>query len=111
MLCVVDNIHNLYMFIKLLTDQDQKIYESVIIHPVQTWVWGEFQKSQGHTIFRFGVFDNNNKIKSAFTLSFHKIPKTKFSIGTILRGPKVDESILKTVKEIAQKENAIFCKT
>lgn len=98
------------MSIKLLTDKDQKIYDSVVIHPVQTWNWGEFQKSQGHTIFRFGVFDSKDKIKSAFTVSFHTIPKTKYSIGTILRGPKVTEEILKAVRKIAQDQNAIFVK-
>ena len=88
------------MTIKLLTNKDQKIYDSVIIHPVQTWAWGEFQKTQGHKIYRLGVFDSKEKIKSAFTISFHQIPKTKYSIGTILRGPKVNESMLKIVKEM-----------
>ena len=98
------------MSIKLLTDKDQKKYNSVVIHPVQTWDWGEFQKSQSHTIFRFGVFDSKDKIKTAFTVSFHKIPKTKYSIGTILRGPNITEEILKTVRKIAQDQNAIFVK-
>lgn len=98
------------MSIKLFTDQDQKIYDSVIIHPVQTWNWGEFQKSQGHTIFRFGIFDSKDKLNTAFTLSFHTIPKTKYSIGTILRGPKVTEEILKAVRKIAQDQKAIFIK-
>lgn len=98
------------MITKLLSDQDQKKYDSVIVHPVQTWSWGEFQKSQGHKIYRFGVFDNKDKIISAFTVSFHQIPKTKYSIGTVLRGPRVDDEMLKTIKEIAQKQNAIFVK-
>ena len=98
------------MSIKLLTDKDQKKYNSVVIHPVQTWDWGEFQKAQSHTIFRFGVFDSKDKIKTAFTVSFHKIPKTKYSIGTILRGPNITEEILKTVRKIAQDQNAIFVK-
>lgn len=97
------------MSTKILSNQDQKQYDSVVIHPVQTWSWGEFQKSQGHQIFRFGVF-KNDKIVSAYTISFHKIPKTKYSIGTILRGPKVDEEMLDIVKNIAQKQNAIFVK-
>jgi lipid II:glycine glycyltransferase (peptidoglycan interpeptide bridge formation enzyme) len=97
------------MSTKLLTDKDQKIYDSVIIHPVQTWAWGEFQKSQGHKIFRFEVF-KDDKITSAYTVSFHQVPKTKYSIGTILRGPEVDEEMLKNIKDIAQKQNAIFVK-
>lgn len=98
------------MTIKVFTDQDQKKYNSVIVHPVQTWEWGEFQKSQGHTIFRFGVFDSKDKLVTAFTVSFHTIPKTKYSIGTILRGPQVTKEILQTVRKIAQKQNAIFVK-
>lgn len=98
------------MVTKLLTNKDQKIYDSVIIHPVQTWDWGEFQKSQGHSIFRYGVYDDKNNIVSAYTISFHTIPKTKYSIGTILRGPKVDDTMLKNVQEIAKKQNAIFVK-
>ena len=98
------------MSVKLLSDKDQKKYNSIIIHPVQTWEWGEFQKSQGHTIFRFGVFDSKDKIQTGFTVSFHTIPKTKYSIGTILRGPKVTSEILKAVKKVSQDQNAIFVK-
>lgn len=98
------------MSIRLLTTKDQKTYNSVIKHPVQTWEWGEFQKSQGHSIFRFGVFDSKDKIKSGFTVSFHKIPKTKYSIGTILRGPAVNDEMLANIKKIAIENNAIFVK-
>lgn len=98
------------MSTKYLPVKDQKIYNSVIQHPVQTWEWGEFQKSQGHSIFRYGFFDQKDNITSAFTVSFHKIPKTKYSVGTVLRGPKVNDEMLKTIKEIAQKQNAIFVK-
>ncbi|HOR02215.1 MAG TPA: peptidoglycan bridge formation glycyltransferase FemA/FemB family protein [Candidatus Woesebacteria bacterium] len=99
------------MITRQLTDiKDKSKYNSVINHPVQTWEWGEFQQSQGHKIFRFGVFDQKNKIVSAYTVSFHQIPKTKFSVGTVLRGPAVDEAMLQNIKKIATKENAIFVK-
>ncbi|HNZ84659.1 MAG TPA: peptidoglycan bridge formation glycyltransferase FemA/FemB family protein, partial [Candidatus Woesebacteria bacterium] len=99
------------MTTKLLTrPKDKSKYNSVINHPVQTWEWGEFQQSQGHKIFRFGVFDQKDKIVSAYTISFHQIPKTKFSIGTILRGPVVDEDMLQNIKQVALEQNAIFVK-
>jgi lipid II:glycine glycyltransferase (peptidoglycan interpeptide bridge formation enzyme) len=97
------------MITRVLTDKDKTQYESLIIHPVQTWDWGEFQKSQGHQIFRFGKFDQDKMI-SAYTVSFHQVPKTKFSIGTILRGPAVDDDMLKAIKKIAQEQNAVFVK-
>jgi lipid II:glycine glycyltransferase (peptidoglycan interpeptide bridge formation enzyme) len=97
------------MITRLLIDEDKNRYNSVVKHPVQTWEWGEFQKSQGHSIFRYGVFDND-KIISGYTVSFHKVPKTKYSIGTLLRGPAVDEVMLKTIKKISLSQNAIFVK-
>lgn len=98
------------MTTKILNIKDKEIYDSKIIHPVQTWDWGDFQISQGHTVYRFGVFDDKDKIKSAYSVSFHKIPKTNFSIGTILRGPDITEEMIKNITEIAKKENAIFIK-
>jgi len=98
------------MITRILTDKDQKKYNLLIKHPVQTWDWGDFQITQGHTIYRFGVFDDNDKMISAYSVSFHKIPKTKFSIGTILRGPKIDDQMIAQITEIAKKENAIFVK-
>jgi lipid II:glycine glycyltransferase (peptidoglycan interpeptide bridge formation enzyme) len=98
------------MITQNLTDKDKEKYNELINHPVQTWEWGDFQISQGHKIYRIGLFDDNKKLISAYSVSFHKIPKTKFSIGTILRGPEIDDQILEKVTEIAKKENAIFVK-
>jgi lipid II:glycine glycyltransferase (peptidoglycan interpeptide bridge formation enzyme) len=98
------------MTTKIINEEDKEKYNSLITHPVQTWEWGDFQISQGHTLYRFGVFDDKDKIISAYSVSFHKIPKTKFSIGTILRGPEIDDQMIEKITEIAKKENAIFIK-
>ncbi|MDD2482814.1 MAG: peptidoglycan bridge formation glycyltransferase FemA/FemB family protein [Candidatus Shapirobacteria bacterium] len=98
------------MITRILTDKDKEKYDSLIVHPVQTWDWGDFQITQGHTVYRFGVFDDNDKMISAYSVSFHKIPKTKFSIGTSLRGPNIDDFMIEKITEIAKKENAIFVK-
>jgi lipid II:glycine glycyltransferase (peptidoglycan interpeptide bridge formation enzyme) len=98
------------MIIRILTDKDQKKYNTLINHPVQTWEWGDFQITQGHTVYRLGLFNDKEKLISAYSVSFHKIPKTKFSIGTLLRGPKIDDQMIEKITEIAQKENAIFVK-
>lgn len=88
---------------------DKKNYDKLVEHPVQTWDWGDFQISQGHTVYRLGVFDKS-KMVQAYSVSFHKIPKTKYSIGTILRGPKVDNQMIETVTKIAKVQNAVFVK-
>lgn len=98
------------MTTRILTDKDKEKYDKLVNHPVQTWDWGDFQITQGHTLYRLGVFDDKDKMVSAYSISFHKIPKTKFSIGTILRGPKIDDQTIEEVNKIAKKENAIFIK-
>jgi len=97
------------MITRILYNEEKEAYSKVITHPIQTWEWGEFQESQGHKVYRLGVFDQQ-KIVSAYTLSFHKIPHTSFSIGTILRGPAINGDMIENVKKIAQNENAIFVK-
>lgn len=79
---------------------DQKSYDSLVSHPVQSWLWGEFQQSQGHQIVRF----------ANFTVSFHQIPKTSFTVGTVLRGPKLTQKDLLSVTAEAKKRNCIFVK-
>ena len=97
------------MITRILYNEEKTEYNRLVKHPVQTWDWGDFQIGEGHKIYRLGVFDNK-KIISAYSVSFHKIPHTEFSIGTILRGPKVDEDMVKNIRKIALDEKAIFVK-
>jgi lipid II:glycine glycyltransferase (peptidoglycan interpeptide bridge formation enzyme) len=94
---------------RILYDKEKELYDSVVVHPVQTWVWGEFQKTQGHTVYRLGTFEGN-KIISAFTISFHDIPHLPYSVGTVLRGPAITQDVLTVVKKIALENNALFVK-
>lgn len=97
------------MITRILYEEEKDQYNKLIKHPVQSWEWGDFQISQGHKVYRLGVFDDQKMI-SAYSLSFHTIPKTTFSVGTILKGPKIDGEMIANVKKIAGDENAIFVK-
>ena len=97
------------MITRILYDEEKKAYNQHVLHPVQTWEWGDFQISQGHQVYRLGVFDQE-KMTAAYSVSFHQIPKTNYSIGTILRGPNIDQDMLSNIKKIAIDENAIFVK-
>jgi len=70
------------------------------MHPVQTPLWAKFQKSQGHKVY---------ELKNYF-ISFHKIPKIAYSIGTVLRGPELSQEMLDEAYAIGKKEKAIFIK-
>jgi len=97
------------MITRILYNEEKDAYSKVVSHPVQTWEWGDFQESQGHKVYRLGVFDQQ-KMLSAYTLSFHRVPHTNYSIGTILRGPEITADMIKNVKKIAENENALFVK-
>ncbi|HOZ80995.1 MAG TPA: peptidoglycan bridge formation glycyltransferase FemA/FemB family protein [Candidatus Woesebacteria bacterium] len=97
------------MIIREILPTEKDLYNSVVTHPIQTWEWGEFQIGEGHQIVRLGVFDKD-KIISAYTVSFHQIPKIGYSVGTILRGPKINQEMLSAVAKIAKDHRAIFVK-
>jgi len=97
------------MITRILYDEEKADYNRVIKHPVQTWEWGDFQITQGHKVYRLGVFDDN-QIISAYSVSFHQIPKTNYSIGTVLRGPEITADTITNIKKIAIDENAVFVK-
>ncbi len=97
------------MITRILYNEEKEQYNSVATHPLQTWEWGDFQISQGHKVYRLGVFDEK-KIVKAYSVSFHKLPKVNLSVGTILRGPDIDSDMIENITKIAKDENAIFVK-
>ncbi|MBP9817128.1 peptidoglycan bridge formation glycyltransferase FemA/FemB family protein [Candidatus Shapirobacteria bacterium] len=97
------------MITRVLYPEEKVQYNKLIKHPVQTWEWGDFQTTQGHKVYRLGIFDNE-KMVGAYSVSFHKLPKVDYSIGTLLRGPNVDQQMLDTIQNLAKQEKAIFIK-
>jgi hypothetical protein len=75
-------------------------FNKIANHPLQTWEWGEFRKVWGNKVVRlpFGQ------------VIFSKIPYTKHSIGTFIKGPKPTKEMLDVLKKLAKEENAIFVK-
>lgn len=97
------------MITRILYNEEKDQYSQLVHHPVQTWEWGDFQISQGHRVYRLGVFDKEKMI-SAYSVSFHSLPKTNYTIGTLLRGPSVTKDMITNVAKIAGEENAVFVK-
>lgn len=97
------------MITRILYTEEKKQYNDLVRHLVQTWEWGDFQVSQGHKVYRLGVFDHD-KMVSVYSVSFHQIPHTNFSIGTVLRGPDITQEAITNIQKIALDENAIFVK-
>jgi lipid II:glycine glycyltransferase (peptidoglycan interpeptide bridge formation enzyme) len=97
------------MITRLLYATEKDQYDALVSHPIQTWVWGDFQKDCGHQLFRLGVF-KRSKMISAYSVAFHRIPHTPYSVGTVLRGPKITKSMLAAVGKLARQQQAIFVK-
>jgi peptidoglycan pentaglycine glycine transferase (the first glycine) len=73
----------------LLTEDHQQIYsEFVAAHTsgsfLQSWQWGEFQRSSGKVPVRYGVFDKSNNLIAAVQLLQTKVPRLP---GTYLYAP------------------------
>lgn len=71
-----------------------------MIHPLQTSNWGEFRKEWGNQVVNF----------SNGLIIFSKIPFTKSTIGTIIKGTKPTKKDIEEIKKIAKSNNAIFVK-
>lgn len=79
-------------------DKDQ--FNKNSVHPLQSWEWGEFRQEWGNKVVRL----NDCQI------IFSKVPHTNFTIGTVIRGPKITKEAIDEVKRVAKENNAIFIK-
>lgn len=75
-------------------------FNKVSTHPLQSWEWGEFRKVWGNELVRL----------SFGQVVFSKIPFTKFTIGTFIKGPKPDIKQLQKLKMLGKKKNSLFIK-
>jgi lipid II:glycine glycyltransferase (peptidoglycan interpeptide bridge formation enzyme) len=95
--------------IKEVSEKDKSAFNKAAVHPLQSWEWGEFRKATGNEVVRLGVYDGKT-LTDAIQVIFSRIPRTKYKIGTVIKGPVPTEEMLTALKELAKKENAIFIK-
>jgi len=97
------------MIIREFTPDEKELYNSVILHPIQSWEWGEFRQKTGSRVVRFGVFGKNGP-EAAFQVFFRKIPKLPCTIGNLSKSVVPLQEVVIKLKELAKKEKAIFIK-
>lgn len=97
------------MDISQLTEKDKTGYNKLVTHVMQSWQWGEFRESLGTKVYRYGIFDNK-KLISAFQITFHKIPFTKYHVGYLPKGPAPDKDLADALKVIGKKHCCAFIK-
>jgi len=83
---------------------------------LQSWNWGEFQKSLGNKIWRFGIYENPQLISVALAIK-HSAKRGSFLLvphGPVINNqdPRYNNQILKTLSEklkiLAREEKADF---
>lgn len=84
-------------------------YNKLVTHVIQSFEWGEFRKSLGLPLLRFGIYQKGQMTK-AFQLTLHKIPFTNQFVGYLPKGPLPDQELHEALTEIAKKNNCAFIK-
>lgn len=90
-----------------ITEAQKSDYNAVISHPLQSYEWGEFREKTGVKVIRRGFF-RAGKIVDGFTLTIHKVPKTKFTIGYLPKGNNPTKEVILELQKIGQENNCIF---
>ncbi len=94
---------------KILTEEYREEFNKVVRHPLQSWAWGEFKEKNNCIAERIGFFDNENIIDGVQVV-FSKLPKTKYTVGVIVKGSFPTNLQIEALKKLAKKHNAIFIK-
>lgn len=97
------------MDLRKLTDKDKLAYNKLVTHVIQSWEWGEFRKSLGLPLLRFGLF-KKGQVVSAFQLTLHKIPFLNSFVGYLPKGPALSKDLAAALKEISKNNNCAFIK-
>jgi len=97
------------MIIRKIYPKEKEKFNRAVVHPLQSWEWGEFREKTGVKVVRIGLFDKK-ALKAGFQLTIHPLPKTKYNIGYLPKSTILNKQILSALKEIGQKNNCIFIK-
>lgn len=97
------------MDLRVLDDSFKNEYDKHVTHVIQSWAWGNFRKSLGTPLIRYGLFEEN-KLVTAFQISFHKIPLVNKYVGYLPKGPFPDIKLARALKKIAYEQNCAFIK-
>jgi len=95
--------------VKIITEENKALFNRLATHPLQSWAWGEFRQLQEHQVWRLGLFEAS-KLTQVFQVTFHRVPKTPFTIGYLPKSLLPTLEVIEELKKIGQLEKAIFIK-
>ncbi|PIS09296.1 peptidoglycan bridge formation protein FemAB [Candidatus Beckwithbacteria bacterium CG10_big_fil_rev_8_21_14_0_10_34_10] len=97
------------MNIRKVSPNEKEAFNKAVSHPLQSWQWGEFKEKNGAQVLRIGMYQGKT-LKKGWQILFHPIPKTKLTIGYVPKSHLPNKEVFKALKEIGNKNHAIFIK-
>lgn len=98
------------MDLRPLDSQQKNQHNKLATHIMQSWEWGEFRKSLGTPLLRYGLYEGD-KLARVFQLTLHKIPFAKSFVGFLPKGPFPDQDLAQALTQIGKAQGCIFIKT
>ncbi|MBT4124399.1 MAG: peptidoglycan bridge formation glycyltransferase FemA/FemB family protein [Candidatus Pacebacteria bacterium] len=97
------------MLIRSFRKGEQKLYNTAVHHPLQTWEWGEFRKKTNVVVERLGFFENE-KLQQSLQVTFHPLPIIGKTAGYLPKGFMPNENQIAALKRLGKEQNALFIK-
>ncbi len=97
------------MLVREVRIDEKEAYNARVLHPVQSWEWGEFKEKNGAEVKRIGMFEGT-KLISGFQLTFHALPKSSYRVGYLPKGSLPDEAMLDALLKLGKEKQLIFIK-
>lgn len=97
------------MNIRAVEQKDRSTFNTLALHPLQSWEWGEFRQKTGIEVIRLGAYSGET-LKETAQITIHQIPFTSFTIGYLPKGRIPSMEMIKALMNIGKKYKCIFIK-
>src|ERR1035437_396231 len=97
------------MDLRPILNKEKSQYNKLVTHVIQSFEWGEFRKSLGIPVLRYGLF-SKDKLTTSFQLTLHKIPFTNKNVGYLPKGPVPNKELAEALRKIGKENNCAFIK-
>lgn len=95
------------MIFRDLQDKEKQQFDELAVHPLQTYVWGEFRKRTGVQVVR-RVGESDGKITEAYQMTIHPLPFLPFTIGYVPKSTLPSTDMLSDMKRIGEEGKCIY---
>ena len=95
--------------IKIVDKTLKPDFNKLVLHPLQSWEWGDFRLKTGIEAIRLGRFEKSKMVETAL-ITVHPIPFTSYQIGYIPKGDIPTEEMLSYLCRLGLEKKCVFIK-